>query len=301
MTDHQNRYGTAKAVESAIKDAARQANRVDPSRQIGDLIRQAHYDRFLCRVFSAGEDSEWVLKGGSGMLARVPNARRTLDADLFRSGYDKDKALTELRRVADTDLGDFFRFVYHEHRMILVDDLQPYADGYRVTFDAFLGATPLNPIKIDLSAHEGVTDNITVIDPANRLVLPQLIGVPYRLYPVVNQIADKVCATLATYGGKDSSRVKDGVDLVVIAVTQDMDAEALADALQHECGKRHLAFPSSFIFPAGWGRSYASQARRTPAEPFTITAAQALMDAFIGPVLTRQAVGAWNPISRSWG
>ncbi len=43
---------------------------------------------------------------------------------------------------------------------------------------------------------------------------------PYRLYPVANQIADKVCATLADYHGRPSSREKDLVDLVVIAVTQ---------------------------------------------------------------------------------
>ncbi|MEZ5199860.1 MAG: hypothetical protein R2742_00575 [Micropruina glycogenica] len=65
-----------------------------PTRQTGDLIRQAYYDRFLCRVFSDTETSEWVLKeGGTGMLARVPTARRTLDADLYRAGYDKDQAL----------------------------------------------------------------------------------------------------------------------------------------------------------------------------------------------------------------
>lgn len=60
------------------------------------------------------------------MLARVPTARRTLDADLYRAGYDKNQALADLRRLAQLDLGDHLRFVYREHHEILADDTQPY-------------------------------------------------------------------------------------------------------------------------------------------------------------------------------
>jgi len=299
MSD-QDRYASPRAVEQAIKDAAKTAHEADPARLVDDLIRQAHYDRFLCRVFSQGDNSEWVLKGGSAMLARIPNARRTIDADLFRSGYDKDKALTELRRMINIDLGDFFRFVYRSHRPILADDIQPYADGYRVTFDAFLGVTQLDPINVDLSAHEGATDNITATEPANRLLLPKLVGVPYRLYPIANQVADKVCATLATYGGKPSSREKDAVDLVVIAITQVVEADALTEAIRLECRKRHLLFPSRFRIPTHWGTSYAKHARHTPAEPYNITAVQALMDVFIGSILAGTATGTWDPTTKIW-
>jgi len=138
MTGDVKRYANWRAVESAIKAAALRVNEENPSRQVGDLIRQAHYDRFLSRVFSEGAASEWVLKGGSGMLARVPNSRRTLDVDLYREGYDKHLALTDLRRLAEVDLGDYFVFTYTEHHPILTDDLQPYADGFHVAFDASL-------------------------------------------------------------------------------------------------------------------------------------------------------------------
>lgn len=78
-------YPTSAGVEAAIKDAAQKACRTDPSRIVPDLIRQACFDRFLCRVFSDDVESDWALKGGTGMLARVPNARATLDIDLYRS------------------------------------------------------------------------------------------------------------------------------------------------------------------------------------------------------------------------
>ena len=293
-------YPDARAVESAIKDAAKNAHAADPSRQVGDLIRQACYDRFLCRVFSASEDSEWVLKGGTGMLARVPTARRTLDADLFRAGHDKDHALADLRRLAELDLGDHFRFVYREHHAILADDIQPYTDGFRVTFDAYLGVKLVDTIKIDLSAGTLPTDNPQVEEPANRLPLPRLVSYPYRLYPVANQIADKVCATIADYNGRPSSREKDLVDLVVIAATQSIDSAALREAITTECAKRRLLVPEQFTIPSHWGPAYAKLVKGTPAEPFPITAARALLHEFIDPVLACTAADAWHPNTREW-
>lgn len=293
-------YPDARAVESAIKDAAKSAHAADPTRQIGDLIRQAYYDRFLCRVFSDTETSAWVLKGGTGMLARVPNARRTVDADLYRAGYDKDQALADLRRLVVIGLGDHFRFVYREHHAILAGDAQPYTDGFRVTFDAYLGVKLVDTIKIDLSAGAGPTDGVEVREPANRLRLPRLVSYPYRVHPVANQVADKVCATIASYDGRPSSREKDLVDLVVIATTQVVHAEELRDAIRAECARRRLQVPGQFVIPANWGRSYAALAVNTPAGPYSFVSAGDLMRAFIGPILANVARGTWEPPSTSW-
>ena len=301
MTDPLERYADWRAVEMAIKEAAKAVHETDPSRQIQDLLRQAHYDRFLCRVFSECDSSEWVLKGGSGMLARISNARRTQDADLYLQGYDKDRALTDLRRLAEVNLGDFFMFVYKEHHIILTDDLQPYSDGYRVTFDAYLGPKTLDPIKVDLSAHVGATVNIARTEPANRLPLPKLQSFPYRLYPVPNQIADKVCATLTVHGDRPSSREKDLVDLVAIALTQTVNAVAAQTAIRSEAKLRRLTLPAKFTVPAEWGRGYASQTRNTPAAGVSIHEAQALMTRFIDPLLGGTAAGAaWDPQGRTW-
>ena len=301
MTDSLESYHDWRAVEMAIKDAAKAASLADPSRQVGDLIRQTHYDRFLCRVFSEGGASEWVLKGGTGMLARLPNARRTQDADLYLDGYDKDRALADLRRLAVTDLGDFFRFVYKEHHAILTDDLQPYADGYRVVFDAYLGTKALDPMKVDLSAHVGATENLTVTEPANRLVLPKLPSFPYRLYPVANQIADKVCATLTVHDGRPSSREKDMVDLVVIACTQVVRADDVHAALLREAAMRQLALPKTFTVPAHWGRGYTKAARDTPAAAHSIVGAKMLIASFIDPLLAWTVTGLiWTPDTMTW-
>ncbi len=43
-------YSSSAAVDSAIKNAARNAGKQDRSRNVGNMIRQACFDRFLCRV-----------------------------------------------------------------------------------------------------------------------------------------------------------------------------------------------------------------------------------------------------------
>lgn len=301
MTIESEPYRDWRSVEMAIKSAAAIAHLLDPTRLVDDLIRQTYYDRFLCRVFCDGDKSEWVLKGGGSMLARVPNARRTLDADIYREGFDKDQALADLRRIAAVDLGDFFRFVYREHHPILTQDFQPYADGYRVVFDAYLGPRSLQPIKVDLTAHVIPITIVAPTVPANRLELPKLPSFAYRLYPITNQIADKVCASLTILAGKPSSREKDLVDLVVIALTHTIDANQTREAIQNEARIRRLALPERFRLPTTWGRAYAKLARNTPAAGHNIADAQALMTTFIDPLLDGTATGmVWIPGGLAW-
>ncbi len=177
-------YSDARAVEMAIKTSAEAAHRADPSVSVSERIRQVHFDRLLCRVFSEGDASTWILKGGTGVLARVPNARATLDIDLYINGYSLDQALTALRRLVSIDLGDYFRFEYIGYKQSLAGDQQPYTDGYRVTFETYLGTKKLTNIGIDLVVGPGDLDDIEVTDPANRTALPRLLTYPYRLYPL---------------------------------------------------------------------------------------------------------------------
>ncbi len=108
-------YANARAMEMAIKTATQAAHNVDPSVSVVERIRPATFDRLLCRVFSEGSSSGWVLKGGTGMLGRVPNARATKDIDLFVNGYTPEQALVSLRALANLDLFDYSRFEYSKH------------------------------------------------------------------------------------------------------------------------------------------------------------------------------------------
>ena len=104
-------YGSWTALAQAIKSAATRARAEGTTNQdVTAQIVQARQDRFLARVFAPGEQSEWLLKGGGAMLARVPHTRATRDVDLAVSSGDLDEAQAALERAAGRDLDDHLRF-----------------------------------------------------------------------------------------------------------------------------------------------------------------------------------------------
>jgi len=62
------------------------------------LRREYVLQRFLALLFAA-QPSPWVLKGGSGLLIRLPGARHSEDIDLLDARGDLHVALDELRAL----------------------------------------------------------------------------------------------------------------------------------------------------------------------------------------------------------
>ena len=296
-------YSSAAGVESAIKEAAKAAAAADPSLDASKRIQLEYFNRFLSRVFSEGEESDWVLKGGTGILARVPSTRSTRDVDLYRRGYSLDQALADLRRLSQFDLHDHFRFEYVAHTSSIGSDTQPYTDGCRVKFNVFIGLSNRGTLHVDLAVGAGITDQITARQPATALPLPRLTSHPYRLYPVVDQIADKVCATMTTYGERDSTREKDLVDLVVLATTHDIDGTALHTALLTETHRRQMHPFDHFTIPTTWGAGYTRLSRPVPhcADYGTAARAAHLIVELIDPALSGATIDkTWTHHSHSW-
>lgn len=296
-------YSSARAVESAIKDAAKKAAGADPSLTVGKRIELEYFNRFLSRVFSEGEDSQWVLKGGTSILARVAATRATRDIDLYRGSSTLGQALGDLVRLAHVDLGDHFRFEYAGHSDSLGTEAQPYTDGYRVKFNVFIGLSARGTVQVDLAVGAGITDGVAVVSSATALDIPRLINHTYRLYPVVDQIADKVCATMSLYNERASSREKDLVDLVVFATTHAIEGTALGVAISTEARRRRMPPFTSFTVPETWGVGYSKLSKAVPycAGYRTVDAASDLTSRLIDPALSGIAEGKmWSPVSRAW-
>lgn len=296
-------YQNPRAVESGILAAARKLSSVDPSISVNDRIRQEYFRRFLSRVFSDETDVEWILTGGTGVLARIGSARTTRDIDLLRRSQTLDGALGDLKRAAELDLGDFFRFEYVSHESSVGGDQQDYTEGVQVLFGIYVGVSKRGTLKVDLVTNVIVTGTATMAAPANGLELPKLRSHDYRLYPVVDQIADKVCATLGEYNSGHSTREWDLVDLVILATSMAMDSDGLLRALQMEADARSLQLPRAFQVPRTWGARYAKDAKAVPAcaQYRTVDAAMILMRSFLDPVLRGDASGkTWDPAIQSW-
>lgn len=308
----QGRYGDWRSLELAIKDAAKKAARqAGPgisAASVDAQIRQARFDRFLSRVFAEGEQSEWLLKGGMSMLARVPRSRTTKDVDLAAlRASDLAEAGRALATLVEVDLEDHLTFRLIRSTPTGLGENQPGVATRRYSF-ACIDAdhdTQIDTVVVDVVVGPPPIGRPEVIEPANRLYLRRpLITFPYRLYPVADQIADKVCTTMDTQypGGKRSSRVKDLVDLVVIAHTQTVDLDELRVSIASKRALSSIAPFEHFSVPAEWTRTYPATAKGVPAaESLSAQTAAGLVASFVDPALGRSSnPAAWDPYALAW-
>lgn len=219
-------YKDGRAVWEAATTRAK-ATAKATGQDAGALLSRFVFGRFLARVFST-PTSPWVLKGGSAVLVRVHDARSTTDIDLFHQLNDLDVAIAALRTATGLDLGDHFRFVVTKVDTEVGGTAQPNVAGAQLHLDAYIGTRKINGFHVDLA-----TGSLMTAEPQTRpaisIDLPGITPATVRLYPVVDHIADKVCAIQALYGQdqRPSSRHRDLVDLVVFALTEDIDGTEL--------------------------------------------------------------------------
>lgn len=311
MNDGSGSYQDWRALEQAIKEAARSAaRRAGPgvsAAAVDAQIRQARFDRFLCRVFAQGDESEWLLKGGMGMLARIPRSRATRDIDLASTREDDlAEAGKALENLVAVELGDHLIFRLSRSSPTGLGDNQPGVATRRLVFTCLDidHDTQVDTVAVDVVVGPPPTGSIEMIEPANRIQLGRpLVTYPYRLYPVVDQVADKVCATMDVYPrAKRSSRVKDLVDLIVIAHTQTVELADLRAAIDIKRALSGIAPFTQLDIPDAWARTWRATAMGVPvAARYPLAAATRTVSAFIGPALDERVANAtWNPDNLTW-
>lgn len=274
-------YETPAAFDRAVKKAVKTA-KGDP----GERYRQVLRDRFMCRVFHGGNEN-FVLKGGSGMLARIPHARATKDLDFASTEHiSAAEALSEMERIAAIDLGDWctFRLTKNEESM----DENGYSRLLKLRFATFVGSEEKDPVLIDLSLDCTTTLPPERITPLNRVMVEGIESCDYLAYPLPDQLADKLCAIMEKQpNGYPSSRMKDLVDVVTYVCSERFDFRQLKRAIESECTKRDMAVPESFAAPGVWRQRFGGFAKksRIPEGLTSFDDAASLASMFYDPVL----------------
>ncbi len=290
-------YGSPAAFRRALTDRLR--SRAAAGRwTLVQLQRQMAYDRLLERLYLV--DEHWIVKGATALLARDIGVRATIDVDLYRaSAFDKAEA--DLREAAGRDIGDWFRFEIGPPHPI-----GDAASGVRLPVTAFVGASPWASFHVDLVGAElRMTGQPDAVPPLARVVMPDVEQHGYQAYPLVDHIADKVCAILERHGPMElpSTRYKDLVDVVAIVVSTPVEAQAQAAALRSEASRRGLRLPDRFTVPDRtlWEPGYGAEAGRSllPVAR-TLDGALALVQPFLDPLLDATACGAWSPLELRW-
>lgn len=124
--------------------------------------------------------------------------------------------------------------------------------------------------------------------------------------PVVSleqHVAEKLHAYTGTYGQeeRESTRVKDLVDLVLIGELAELDAKRLSRALATTFEQRTRQPLPKVVPPppSSWARPYAELAREVGIA-MDIDAGHAAAAHLLDPVLGSDAEGHWDPQARRW-
>lgn len=228
---------------------------------------QATYNTFFRMLFLAGlaDHDGWVLKGGTNLLCRLTNARSTLDLDLFRRD-DRNPSFTAGVLHEQMDGHTVGRYTFRVGAPVLGDGED--IEVVRVKVTVVDGATVVESFNIDLSGDIVLNAEPDQVDVprGDSAVLPGYPAiVAVRLYPVENQIADKLCALYARYGSGSSTRYRDLYDLALIVDQLPFDRATLTDALGVQQRVRRITLPGTLGEPApGWAAAYDKQLSRTP-------------------------------------
>lgn len=289
-------YSTPTAFRRAITDKLKALAKDGPW-STRDLQRQFAYDRLLSRMYML--DDGWILKGATALLAREIAARHTVDVDVFRPA-SREQVERDLRRAAAIELGDWFEFEID--RGI---DVAQGAAGARFPVIARIGGTEWARFHIDVVGDSvrmtGVPDAVPAL---TTIEIDGMTRPGYRAYPIVDHIADKVCAILQRYGNdRPSTRFKDLVDIVVLVTTSSVNAGDQAHALTSEAERRKIQLPPRFGVPDRelWDGGYAAEARRAVKPvPARLDDALAVVRPFVDPILGGSASGRWQPKDQRW-
>jgi hypothetical protein len=140
---------------------------------------------------------------------------------------DDDDVGELLRRAVALELDDCFEFAIE--RSAAADDLD--GGGQRWAVTASLAGRPSERVAIDVGLGAPVLEPDSVVS-SQLLGFADLQPTTVRALAIEQHVAEKLHAYTCAYaGGRSSSRVKDLVDVVVIARTTEFDAQRLRHAI----------------------------------------------------------------------
>jgi hypothetical protein len=263
------------------------------------LRKLVTFDRFLARLMQVHPDA-WLLKGGLALQIRIgERARTTQDIDVLLTlpQEEVEHAITE---TVHRDLGDWFTFVLREASNPLPGPT--LGGGYRFFITALVDRRTFESFHVDV----GLGD--PVVEPAERLTTPPLLafaGIPpvvVPCYPISQHLAEKIHAYVKPRASGESTRVKDLVDMVLIATHMPVNAAALSTAIQATFTAQGSGAPPPGLPmpPATWAPKYHRLAQDVGLGDVTLPAAFERARQFLDPVLSEQTCGVWSPTAQAW-
>lgn len=255
-------------------------------------------ERLLAR-FAAVRPDALLLKGGFALEMRLADrARVTRDIDI---AWQEDRAelIDTLQEAADYDAADFFH--YRFERDTAPEDRFGGSDRFRVT--AELAGRSFDRFVMDIGFDSVSTDDVEILITRDSMAFAEVPRAAIKAVSLERHLAEKVHAYTRVYiGARQNTRVKDLVDMVLIAGHFQLDGSSLGRLLATTFKNRAAQpLPAKLpLPPRDWATSFARLAAEVGV-PAEIGHGHSLVASLLDPVLAGASGDArWDPKAAGW-
>jgi len=293
------KYRTAAAFRRALEDRLRERS-IETNVPLVRLRKMIAFDRFLARIARRVEEA-WIIKGGFALQLRLGAAARTtkdIDASVAQQ-LRPEQALAHLRKTAEIAQVDWFEFEIGEPVEAATGAPK---GGLRFPVRSLLDGRTFESFQLDLGQGDAILEEPEMLACPALLAFADIEPATVPCYPLTTQVAEKLHALSRPYARGESSRVRDLVDILLIASMGSLDVSRLARALAATFKARGTHDPPKALprSPRNWAGPYSKLAHELKLRWPNIDEAWQAACEFLNPVLEGRAAGKWNRASWRW-
>ena len=155
---------------------------------------------------------------------------------------------------------------------------------------------------VDVGIGDAVVETLEYLNITDLLSFAGLSPTSVPCYPVTQQIAEKLHAYTKPRKSGESSRVKDIVDLLLLAELQPVSGTRLQQAIQATFSTEGThPVPENIPPPPGkWESEFRRMASEVGLTTTLLDQAYSLVQAFVDPVLAERPPNKWDPVRKAW-
>ena len=291
------KYKDGGAFRRALEDRLRNRS-LTTGEPLVRLRKLVAFDRFLARLVVANPDT-WVLKGGYALQLRIgERARTTKDIDLLMQGTSVE-AHDLLSDATSLDVKDWFSF---EVGRAFSTELDNQPGNARYPVHSLLDGRTFERFHVDVGVGDPIVAAPERLTGSPILKFAGIRPTTFPSYSESQHLAEKIHAYTREYGTRSNTRVRDLIDILLIAMTSELKSGDLMRAL-------HLIFEARATHeiptqlpdpPSEWARSFPRFREELELPWKNLLEAVQAARLFMEPILNKETTGKWTPTKWKW-
>ena len=287
------KYRNAAALRQALEERLR-AQALQTGMPLMRLRKMVAFERLLARLV-ARQDDVWILKGGFALELRLGiRARTTNDLDLLSAlPLAAEQMHQSILQAARQDFQDGFQFEVGKPSNLNLP---------RFPVHTLLDGRTFENFHLDVGTGDPIVGSLEYITTPNLLEFADIPPLRVPCYPLTQQLAEKIHAYTLLYKSGESTRIKDWVDMLLIAQAGKLSAKRLANSIHatFKARQTHNIPDELPMPPANWTRPFKKLASEVQLDYDDLAEASHALDQFLAPILTGRTFGHWNPSAWRW-